>query len=131
MFDDKWHWTMNSTKEQELLDALTAAERSGDAGSIEDALGGLSLYYVVHERFAEAAPYWRRQALLVEQTTAPDSREFGTFLHNMAATCLIPAGFVEEARATLLRAQEIYSLHFRPEDVGIRQVEQLLHELPI
>jgi len=46
---------MNSTKEQELLDALKAAERCGDAVSIEHALGGLSLYYAVHERFAEAA----------------------------------------------------------------------------
>jgi hypothetical protein len=122
---------MNSNKEQQLLDALRAAERSGDSASIEHALGGLSLYYAVHERFADAAPYWRRQAFLVEQTTAPDSREFGTFLHNMAATCLIPAGLVAEARATLLRAKQIYALHFKPEDAGTRQVDELLHDLPI
>lgn len=121
---------MNSTKEQELLNALEAAEQSGDVVRIEHALGELSLYYVVHERFADAAPYWRRQVLLLEQTTSANSRELGTFLHNMAATCLIPSGLVDEARAALLRAKEIYSVHFRPEDSGIRQVEQLLHELP-
>jgi hypothetical protein len=122
---------MKPTKEQELLDALKAAELSGDAISIESALGGLALYYsVVQERFAEAAPYWQRQALLVERTTAPDSRELGTLLHNMAAMCLIPAGLVADARAALLRAKGIYVLQFGPEDSSIRQVEQLLDELP-
>jgi hypothetical protein len=122
---------MNSTNEQELLDALRAAERSGDAVSIERALGRVSLYYVAHQHFATAAPFWRKQALLVEQTTDADSRELGTFLHNMAAMCLIPAGLVAEARATLLRAKEIYALHFKPEDADIRQLDQLLHDLPI
>jgi hypothetical protein len=122
---------MNPTEEQELLAALKAAERSGDAVAVEQALGRVSLYYVGHERFAEAAPYWRRQALLVEQTTAADSRELGTFLHNMTVACLIPAGLMAEARATLSRAKEIYALHFKPEDAGIRQVDQLLYDLPI
>ena len=122
---------MNSTNEQELLDALRAADRSGDTASVEQALGRLSLHYVAHQRFAAAVPYWRRQASLVKQTTAADSQELGTFLHNMAAVCLIPAGLTSEARATLLRAKEIYALHFTPEDAGIRQVDQLLHDLPI
>jgi hypothetical protein len=121
---------MNSTKEQEMLDALGAADRSGDAASIEHPLGRIALYYAVQERFAEAVPCWRRLALLVEQT-APDSPGFGTLLHNMAAMCLIPAGLLPEARATLLRAKEIYAPHLRPEDAGIRQVEQPLHELPV
>jgi hypothetical protein len=122
---------MNSNSEQELLGALHKAEESADSGSIVNALGSLSLYYVSQRRYTTALPYWRRQAELVEQTTAGDSRELGTFLHNMAAMCLIPAGLVGEARVVLLRAKEIYGFHFKPEDTGVRQVEKLLHDLRI
>jgi hypothetical protein len=81
----------------------------------------------VAERYADAAPNWRRQALLVEQTTSADSRELGTFLHNMVELSLMPAGFLTEARETLLRAKQIYTDH-REVD-GLSQVDELLHKL--
>ena len=33
------------------------------------------------ERFATAAPYWQKGALLLAQTTSPISLELGTYLH--------------------------------------------------
>jgi hypothetical protein len=127
----KRHSTLNPINEQHLVNALRAAEQSGDALSIESALGGLSLYYIMQERYAEALPYWHRQASLVKQTTSAESRELGVFLYNMAAMCLVPAGLLTEARVTLLRAKEIYLHHLKPEDDGIRQIDRLLHELPV
>jgi hypothetical protein len=121
---------MNPAIEQRLLDELQTAEQSRDAHALETALGRLSLYYVAEGRCTEAASYYRRQALLVEQTTSADSRELGTLLHNMAIMCLLPADLLAEARTVLVRAKEIYSHHFRPEDEGIREIDRLLHELP-
>jgi len=116
--------------EQQRLDSLRAAETSGDASSLEGALGKVASYYVVQRAYAIAAPYWQRQAMLLEQMTASDSRELGTFLHNMAALCLIPAGQFAEARAALVRAKEVYRLHFGPEDDLVRQVDKLIHGIP-
>jgi hypothetical protein len=120
---------LNPTKEQELLNALQAAEHSGDITAIEKAVAQLSLYYVATERLAIAAPYWQKGALLLAQTTSPISLELATHLHNMAVSCLLPAGMTEEARSALLRAQEIYSLYSDPDAEVLRDVAKLLQEL--
>jgi hypothetical protein len=120
---------LNPASEQELLDALRVAEQSGDLVAIEQAVSRLSLFYTVAERFTDAAPYWQKGALLVEQTTASDSQELATYLHNMAAYCFAPGGMIEQARSTFVRAQEIYLLHFSPDAEIIRDIQRRLHEI--
>lgn len=120
---------MNSASEQELLDTLQVAEQSRDIVAIEQAVSRLAVFYTAAERFANAAPYWRQGALLVEQTTAPDSRELATYLHNMAAFCLVPGGLVEQARSAFMRAQAIYSLHVSPDAEVFRDIRQRLYEI--
>lgn len=120
---------MNPASEQELLDALRVAERSGASVAIEQAVSRLSLFYTAAEQLATAAPYWQKGALLVEQTTAPDSHELATYLHNMAACCLVPGGMIDQARAALVRAQDIYSLHFSPDAEVFRDIQQRLHDI--
>ncbi len=117
---------LDTTKEQELLKALQIAERRADGSAIEQAVGGLALFYVATEQFSSAVPFWRRGAKLLAASTAPDSAELATYLHNMAATCLIPAGLREEARSTLMRATELYRLHFRSDAPWVKDVEELL-----
>ena len=127
--DSQRERALNPASEQELLDALQVAEQSGEIVAIEQAVSRLSLFYTAAERFADAAPYWQKGALLVEQTTAPDSRELATYLHNMAASCLVPGGMIEQARSTFVRAQAIYSLHFNPDAEVFRDIRQRLHEI--
>jgi hypothetical protein len=117
---------LNATKEQELLEALQVAERRADRLAIEQAVSQLALFYVATEQFSAGVPFWRRGAELLEMSTAPDSAELATYLHNMAATCLIPAGLRDEAHATLMRARELYRLHFRADAPWVKDVEELL-----
>jgi hypothetical protein len=120
---------MTPTKEQELLDALRCAEQSGDAPVIENAVSGLALYYVATEQFVSAVPFWRRGADLLARSTAPDSAEVATYLHNMAARCLIPAGLLDEARATLRRSKDLYAVHFRADAGCVRDIDELLNKI--
>jgi hypothetical protein len=120
---------VNPNKEEELLEALRFAEEAEDAAAIERAVGKLSLYYMVEGRYSTAATYWERGAVLLERTTAADSQELGTYLHNMAALVLIPAGMTEGARSALVRARQIYSLHFKADAKFVLDVEQLLREI--
>lgn len=119
---------LNSGKEQELLSELRSAEKSSDAAAIESAVASLALYYSVTDQFLAAAPFWRRGAELLARTAA-DSCELGTYLHNMAVMCLIPAGLRDEARTTLKRSSEIYGLHLRPDARPLCEVNQLLDEI--
>jgi len=45
----------------------------------------------------------------------------------MAARCLIPAGFLDEARATLRRAKALYAVHFRGDAGCVRDIDELLN----
>jgi hypothetical protein len=114
------------TKEQELLEALQMAERRADKSAIEQAVSQLALFYVATEQFSTAVPFWRRGAELLEVSTAPDSVELATHLHNMAASCLLPAGLRDEAHATLMRARELYRLYFSSDTRCVQDVEELL-----
>ena len=122
---------LDSTKELELLNALQSAEKSGEATTIEGAVNNLALYYVVTNQFLAAVPFWRRGASLLARSTAPDSRELATYLHNMVALCLIPAGLDDEARVTLLRAKEIYARHFKGDAQFVCQIDELLRQINI
>ena len=117
---------LNATKEQELLEALQMAERRGDGSAIEQAVGYLALFYVATKQFSAAVPFWRRGAELLAVRTAHDSSELATYLHNMAASCLIPAELRDEAYAALMRAREIYRLHFSADARCVQEVEELL-----
>jgi len=118
---------LTSTQEQELLDALADAERAGDAAAIESAVNGLALYYVAMENPLAAVPFWARGAELVAKSTGSDSAEFATYLHNMAAYCLIPAGLHNNARVTLLKSKQLYALHFQADARCVRDVNELLN----
>src|SRR6266851_9473218 len=117
---------LDSPKELELLNALQSAEKSGKATPIEGAVSKLALYYVATNQFLAAVPFWRRGASLLARSTAPDSRELATYLHNMAADCLIPAGLYDAARVTLLRVKEIYAHHFQGDTQFVRHIDELL-----
>lgn len=108
-------------REQEFLAALRVAEQANDPEALEGEGNGPALFYTFREQFQTAAPYWRRGAELTARSTAPDAREFATYLHNMAERCLIPAGLREEARTLLRRVREIYGLHFRSEVRVVRE----------
>jgi len=116
-------------KERELIDALADAERHGDGAAIENAVTRLALFYVAAGDPLAAVPFWHRGAELVAHRTSPDSPEFATYLHNMAAYCLIPAGLRDEARATLLRSKKLYALHFHADASFVRNVDELLYGL--
>jgi hypothetical protein len=120
---------LTPTEAHELLDVLAVAEQAGDAAAIESAVIRLALYYVATKNPLAAVPFWRRGAELVAKSTAPNSAELAPYLHNMAAYCLIPAGLHDEARATLLRAKELYALHFRADARFVRHVDELLNEI--
>ena len=120
---------LTPTLERELLDALADAERGGDGAAIESAVNSLALYYVAAENPLAAARFWRCGAELVSKSTAPDSAEIATYLHNMAAYCLIPAGLHDEARAALRRAKEIYAVHFKADAGFVRDVDERLNEI--
>jgi len=120
---------VNPPKEQELLNALYCAEQSTNAALIESAVSGLAIYYAVTKQFLTAAPFWRRGAELLIKGTARDSCELATYLHNMAAMCLIPAGLHDEARATLKRSKELYELYFGSDAKPMSEVDELLHEI--
>ena len=117
------------TKEKELLAALAGAERIGNAEAIEGAINELALFYVATENYLAAAPFWRRGVELVAKSTAPDSAEFATYLHNMAAYCLIPAGPHGEARTMLVKSKEVYAVHFHGDAQFVRDVDELLNEI--
>ena len=108
------------------MEALQTAERGADGSAIEQAVSHLALFYVATEQFSAAVPFWRRGAELLAVSTAPDSAELATYLHNMAATCLLPAGLRDEAHATLMRARELYRLHFSSDARCVQDVEELL-----
>ena len=116
----------STIKEQELLEALQMAEGRADSLAIEQAVGQLALFYIATNRFSAAVPFWRRGAELLAVSTAPDSAELATYLHNMAAICFMPAGLRDEARATLLRARELYRRHFSSDAQCLKDVEELL-----
>jgi|GEM_PF-6117938 len=118
-----------SEREQILLRELSAAEKSGDRLGLEVGVYRLALFYSSWERFEAAVPYWRRGAELTVRSTAPDAREFATYLYNMARLCLIPGGLREEARTVLCQAREIFGLHFRSEAQVLRDVEELLEQI--
>jgi hypothetical protein len=120
---------MTPTEEQRLLDALAVAEETGDIAVIECAVNGLALYYLATDNVLAAVPFWRRGADLIEMSTAPDSRELATYLHNMAALCLIPAGLREEAEAMLQKSKQLYNLHFQADARCMRDVDELLNEI--
>src|SRR5690349_15822852 len=115
---------LNATKEQELLEALQVAEHRADRLAIEHAVSQLAFFYVTTEQFSTAVPFWRRGAELVAASTAPDSVELATYLHNMAASCLMPAGLRAEANATLTRARELYQRHFSSDAQCVKDVEK-------
>ena len=117
------------TKERQLLAALDRAEESADSAAIESAVSQLSLYYVTTEQFSIAVPFWRRGAELLAQSTSRRSTELAAYLHNMAATCLIPGGLLDEARTTLRRSKELYRLHLRSDTGPIRDVDELLRRI--
>lgn len=119
---------MNPPSEQELLDALRVAEQSDDLVAIEQAVSRISLFYTAVERFSDAAHYWQKGALLLARTTGPDSSELATHLLNMATLCLVPGGMLEQARSTLVRAQEIFTLHFGP-DAAFFGIQRHLDEI--
>jgi tetratricopeptide (TPR) repeat protein len=117
---------LNAKKETELLEALQKAEQTQDGFSIDKAVNLLALYYVVTEQFSAAIPFWRRGAEFLAASTAPDSRELATYLHNMAFYCLIPAGMRDEAYAVLTKARELYQRHFGSDDQCVKDVDELL-----
>jgi len=102
------------------------AECRADGPAIERAVNHLALFYVSTQQFAAAAPFWRRGVELLEVSAAPSSAELATYLHNMAATCLIPAGLRGEAHATLVRARRLYRLHFCSDAPWVKDVEEFL-----
>jgi hypothetical protein len=117
-----------AAKEEEFLAAFQSAQRSGDPVALESAVSSLALYYVAMDQFLVAA-LWRQGAELLAVSTAPDSRELATYLYNMAALCLIPAGLRDEARCVLTRSSEIHARHFRDDDPVLRNIRVLIHEL--
>ena len=86
----------------------------------------MALFYVASDEFSSAVPFWRRGAELLALGTAPHSAEVATYLHNMAATCLIPAGLLDEAHITLQKARAIYAVHFRDDATCIKEIDKLL-----
>src|SRR5262245_38175088 len=120
---------MRLRTEEDFLNALQFAEREGDAADIERSVADLALYYTTTGKFLAAAPFWRRGAELLAQSTAPDARELGTYLQNMAELCLVPAGLLAEAHEALLRSREIYLIYFQPEELCVRDVDALLVRL--
>jgi hypothetical protein len=120
---------INPTKEQELLNALRRAEELADLDLLEGAVNRLSLYYVGTNQFLTAAPYWRRGAELVEKLTAPYSLELATYLRTMATLCLLPAGLLDEARATLQKSKKLYAVHYGADAQPVRDMDQQLKGL--
>lgn len=119
---------LSTPKEHELLEALQTAESRSDSSEIKGAVTGLALFYMTTGQFSIAATFWRRGAELLATRTAADSAELATYLHNMAALCLMPGGMRSEAHDTLMRARELYQHHFNSDAPCLKDVEELLDE---
>ena len=123
----EWPLDHSSVKtEHELLEVLQVAERRADRPAIENAVNELALFYCATDQFSAGAKFWRRGAELLAESTAPDSRELGTYLFNMALMCLIPAGLREEAQTILKRARALHEFHFGQDDPRIKNIDELL-----
>jgi hypothetical protein len=115
--------------QQELIQAITDAEASGDRGRLQLALGTYALFLSMAERFGEAQPLWDRSTALLAETTSPYACEVGTFMLNKVEYHLLPAGRTGEARVDLQRVKDIWSQYFQPDSPEMRTVERQLNDL--